>query len=70
MGVIGGLLQLDRGNVELLIIDSWEYLSMALGTNMAVEFSTIEQNVVREDYVLLVKAGSELKGLSTFFPAM
>jgi len=56
--------EIDRGSQGLLIVDSWEYLTLSPGTNMPIEFSTIEQGVVREDYLLLVRTGSEVAGLT------
>jgi len=56
--------EIDRGSQELLIVDSWEYLTLAPERKMPIEFSTIEQGVVREDYVLLVNAGSGVGGLA------
>jgi phosphonate transport system substrate-binding protein len=56
--------ELDRGTQTMLIVDSWEYLVLDPGEDMPPIYSTIEQGVVQEEYVLLVQAGSSFTGLA------
>jgi ABC-type phosphate/phosphonate transport system substrate-binding protein len=53
-----------RNALDLIIIDSWDYLTHAPFTNAPVEFSAVEQGVVHEPYVLLAKRDSGVSGMS------
>ncbi len=55
--------EIERGTVRLLIIDSWDYLTLDPGPTMPAVFIAVEQGVVAEEYLLLARAGSGFEGL-------
>jgi hypothetical protein len=52
-----------RGNMDLLIVDAWDYLSHAPFKNTSLEFATIEQGQVLEPYLVLAKAESSINSI-------
>ena len=55
--------EIGRDTQDLVILDTWDYLTYAPFTNMPVEFVAIEQGVVAEPYVLLARQGSGISGI-------
>jgi phosphonate transport system substrate-binding protein len=55
--------EIRRGSQDLVIVDSWDYLTISPGTNMPVEFTAVEQGVVEEPYMLLVPSNSLALGM-------
>ena len=56
--------EIGRDTQDLVILDTWDYLTYAPFTNMPVEFVAIEQGVIVEPYVLLARADRGISGIS------
>ncbi len=56
--------EIEGGNLQLVIMDSWDYLTIHPGPRMPIEFVAVEQGVVLEEYVLLVRSDNEVAGLA------
>jgi ABC-type phosphate/phosphonate transport system substrate-binding protein len=55
--------ELNRDTLDIIILDSWDYLTHSPIKNTSIEFVTIEQGVVQEPYLLLASKGSLIKGI-------
>lgn len=53
-----------REPIDLAIVDSWDYLALAPIANLPPTFATIEQGVVMEEYLVLVRTDSGITGLA------
>lgn len=47
-----------RDGLDLVIMDTWDYLTCFPSLNMSIEFITVEQGVVRDSYVILSRPDS------------
>jgi len=52
--------EIERGTQGIVILDAWDYLTVSPGTRMPIEFVTVEQGVVMEEYLLLARSDSEI----------
>ena len=55
--------EIGRDTQDLVILDTWDYLTYAPFTNMPVEFVAIEQGVIAEPYVLLARPNRGISGI-------
>ncbi|MDZ7582119.1 MAG: PhnD/SsuA/transferrin family substrate-binding protein [Deltaproteobacteria bacterium] len=55
---------LNRQTVNMVVLDSWDYLALAPLTNYPATFAAVEQGVIQEEYLVLVGADSGLTGLA------
>lgn len=49
---------IQRDGLDLVIMDTWDYLTCCPSLNMPIEFITVEQGVVRDSYVILTRPDS------------
>ena len=49
---------------DLLILESWDYLTLSPTGKMPVEFVTVEQGVMMEDFLVLTRADSDYSSLA------
>lgn len=55
--------EIELGTQDLLILESWDYLTLSPIGKMPVEFVTVEQGVMMEDYLVLVRADTDYSNL-------
>ena len=56
--------EIELGTQDLLILESWDYLTLSPIGKMPVEFVTVEQGVMMEDYLVLVRADTDYSNLA------
>jgi len=55
---------MDVWKPGLVIIDTWDYLSLALSTNIPIEFASLEQGSIHEPYYLLARSDGDVHSFS------
>lgn len=56
--------EIDQDKQDLLILESWDYLTLSPTAKMPVEFVTVEQGVMMEEYLVLVRTDVGLSSLA------
>ena len=56
--------EIELGTQDLLILESWDYLTLSPISKMPVEFVTVEQGVMMEDFLLLTRVDSDYSDLA------
>ena len=54
--------EIGRDTLDLVILDTWDYLTNGPFRNMPIEFVPIEQGVLAEPYLLLARADRGISG--------
>jgi phosphonate transport system substrate-binding protein len=62
--VVGLQAHLKREPLDLVVIDTWDYLALAPIDNLPVAFAAIEQGAIQEEFLVLVRKDSGLNGLT------